>query len=163
MGRFFLGKYMNKSIINKKMILNTIELFRQQFGLVNEEDQKDIFLDEFIFVKDFEDNEFVVRSEIKSELWKPSGKIKYNTIIIPADDYYINYDTDIEVDYFAFFNKKCSQVFVGAREDIVQHDNLIFKNQEYNGKIYYNKPCYETHLSMFDLFEKREDMWDEKN
>lgn len=153
---------MNK-FVNKKMILNTLELFRQQFGLVSEENPKDIFLDEFIFLRDYEDNEFVVRSEIKNELWKTNGKLKYNTIIIPAGYDYINYDINTEVDYFVFFNKKYSQAFVCTRENIIQHDNLIFRNQECDGKTYYNKPCYEAHLSMCDLFEKREDMWDEKN
>ena len=148
---------------NKKVISNALELFRQQFGWVSEDDPKQIFLDEFLFLKDFEDNEFVIRVEMKEELWKTDGRIRYSTLIISAHDDYINYDINTEVDYFAFFNKKCNRAFVCTREDIIQKDNLIFRNQEHKGKTYYNKPCYEAHLSMCDLFERREDGWHEKD
>jgi len=150
-------------LISKKVVLNTLDLFQNQFGWTTEEDQKTIFMDEFLFLKDFEDNEFVVRAEIKDELWKNGGKIRYSTIITSAADDFINYDINTEVDYFVFLNKKCDQAFICKREDLVQKDNLIFRNQEYEGKTHYNKPCYEIHMSMCELYEKREDGWYEKD
>ncbi len=63
-------------VINKKVVLNTLDLFQNQFGWTTDEEQKSIFLDEFLFLKDFEDNEFAVRAEIKDELWKKGGRIR---------------------------------------------------------------------------------------
>jgi hypothetical protein len=118
-------------LISKKVVLNTLDLFQNQFGWTTEEDQKTIFMDEFLFLKDFENNEFVVRVEIKDELWKNDGRIRYSTIITSAHDDYINYDINTEVDYFVFLNKKCDEAFICKREDLVQKDNLIFRNQEH--------------------------------
>ena len=42
-------------VINKKVVLNTLDLFQNQFGWTTDEEQKSIFLDEFLFLKDFED------------------------------------------------------------------------------------------------------------
>lgn len=134
----------------KKFIINNcIDLFQTQFGwfCVDIEDN-------IIKFVDFEDQEYIVQLECRNTGWKPNGTFKYNTLLFEKDIY-------PEAYYIASFNSKGNRCFVCNKEDLVKPDNLIFKHSvdKETGKQTYNKPYYEIHLSMCELYIKKEDGW----
>jgi len=128
---------------------NAIELFQTQFGW----SWKEVNDNSISFI-DYEDQEYIIDIECRNVGWKPDGTFKYNTLLF---DYEINPDAY----YYVSFNYKGNRAFVCKREDLVKKENIIYKNtmDKETGKQIYNKPYYEIHLSMCELYIKKEDGW----